>query len=89
MPHRPERPLAAGQRTAPPPRMPQHADTQHLATNLIATDDEELIFVNTVTRRRGYDMSKEEPDQERFKRIAAVHLAEAEAEASPASVTTS
>ena len=60
--------------------MLQHADTQHLAANLIATDDEELVFANTVTKCGGYDMPKKEPDQECFERIAAVYLAEAEVE---------
>ena len=74
------RPAHRTSTTHAPARMLQHADTQHLATNLIATDDEELIFVNTVTKCGGYDMPREEPDQERFKHIAAVHLAEAESE---------
>ena len=43
-------------------------------------DDEELVFVDTTTKCGGYDMPKEKPDQERFERIAAAHLAEAEVE---------
>mgnify|MGYP002408505281 FL=1 len=46
----------------------------------IVMDDEELVFVDTATKCWGYDMPKEEPDQERFERIAAAYLTEAEME---------
>lgn len=48
--------------------------------NFIAMDDEELVFVDTATKRGGYDMPKEEPDQEHFERVAAAYLAESEVE---------
>lgn len=48
--------------------------------NFIAMDDDELVFVDTATKHGGHDMPREEPDQERFERIAALHLAEAEVE---------
>ena len=48
--------------------------------DFIAMDDEELVFVDTATKCGGYDMPREEPDQERFERIAAAYLAEAEVE---------
>ena len=47
--------------------------------DFIAMDDE-LVFVDTTTKFGGYDMPQEEPDQERFERIAAAYLAEAEVE---------
>ena len=43
-------------------------------------DDEELIFVDTATKCGGFDMPREEPDQERFEHIAAAYLAESEVE---------
>ena len=43
-------------------------------------DEGELVFVDAATKRGGHDMPKEELDQERFERIAASHLAEAEVE---------
>ena len=46
----------------------------------IAMDDGELVFVDAATKCGGYDMPREEPDQERFERIAAAYLAEAEVE---------
>ena len=48
--------------------------------DFIAMDEGELVFVDAATKRGGHDMSKEELDQERFERIAASHLAEAEVE---------
>ena len=45
--------------------------------DFIAMDDKELVFVDAATKRGGCDMPKEEPDQERFERIAAAYLAEA------------
>ena len=48
--------------------------------DFIAMDDEELVFVDAATKCGGYDMPREEPDQERFERIAAAYLAEAEVE---------
>ena len=48
--------------------------------DFIAMDDEELVFVDTATRCGGYDMPKEEPDQERFERISAAYLADSEVE---------
>ena len=48
--------------------------------DLIAMDDEKLVFANTVTKCGGYDVPKEEPDQKRFERIAEAYLAEAEVE---------
>lgn len=48
--------------------------------NFIAMDNEELVFVDTATKYGGYDMSREEPDQECFKHIAATYLAESEVE---------
>ena len=45
-----------------------------------AMDNEELVFVDAATKRGGHGMPKEEPDQERFERIAATCLAEAEVE---------
>ena len=44
------------------------------------TMDDELVFVDTATKCGGYDMPKEEPDPERFERIAAAYLAETEVE---------
>ena len=46
----------------------------------IAMDGDELVFVDTATKCGGYDMPQEEPDRERFERIAAAYLAEAEVE---------
>ena len=46
----------------------------------IAMDEGELVFVDTAIKCGGYDMPREEPDQERFERIAAAYLAEAEVE---------
>ena len=43
-------------------------------------DDEKLVFVDTATKFGACDIPREEPDQKRFKHIAAVHLAEAESE---------
>ena len=48
--------------------------------DFIAMDDEELVFVDAATKCGGYDMPREEPDQERFERIAAAYLAESEVE---------
>ena len=48
--------------------------------DFIAMDDEELVFVDTATKCGGYDIPREEPDQERFERIVAAYLAEAEVE---------
>ncbi len=48
--------------------------------DFIAMDDEELVFVDTAIKCGSYDMPKEEPDQERFERIAAAYLAESEVE---------
>ena len=45
-----------------------------------AMNNEELVFVDTATKCGGHGMPKEEPDQERFERIAAAYLAEAEVE---------
>ena len=42
--------------------------------------DEELVFVDTATKCGNYDMPREEPNQERFERIAAAYLAESEVE---------
>ena len=41
-------------------------------------DEGQLVFVDATTKCGGYDMPREEPDQGRFKRIAAAYLAEAE-----------
>lgn len=46
----------------------------------IAMDEGELVFADTATKCGGYDMPQEEPDRERFERIAAAYLAEAEVE---------
>ncbi len=46
----------------------------------LALDEGELVFVDTTTKCGGYDMPQEEPDRERFERIAAAYLAEAEVE---------
>ena len=46
----------------------------------IAMDEGELVFVDTATKCGGYDMPQEEPDRERFERIAAAYLAESEVE---------
>ena len=46
----------------------------------IAMDEGELVFVDAATKCGGYDMPKEEPDRERFERIAAACLAESEVE---------
>ena len=48
--------------------------------DFIAMDDEELVFVDAATKCGGYDMPREEPNQERFERIAAAYLAESEVE---------
>ena len=48
--------------------------------DFIAANDEELVFVDAATKCGGYDMPREEPNQERFERIAAAYLAEAEVE---------
>ena len=48
--------------------------------DFIAMDDEELVFVDAATKCGGHGMPREEPDQERFERIAAAYLAEAEVE---------
>ena len=48
--------------------------------DFIAMDDEELVFVDAATKCGGYDMPKEEPDQERFERISAAYLADSEVE---------
>ena len=45
-----------------------------------AMDDEELVFVDAATKCGGHGMPREEPDRERFERIAATYLAEAEVE---------
>ncbi len=50
------------------------------SVDFIAMDDEELIFVDAATKRGGYDMPRGEPNQERFERIVAAYLAEAEVE---------
>lgn len=42
--------------------------------DFIAMDDEELVFVDAATKCGGYDMPREEPNQERFERIAAAYL---------------
>ena len=39
-----------------------------------AMNNEELVFVDTATKCGGHGMPKEEPDQERFERIAAAYL---------------
>lgn len=46
----------------------------------IAMDEGELVFVETMTKCGGCDMPQEEPDWERFERIAAAYLAESEVE---------
>ena len=43
-------------------------------------DNGELVFVDTAGKRGGFDMPREEPDKERFERIAAAYLAESEVE---------
>ena len=48
--------------------------------DFIAANDEELVFVDTTTKCGGFDMPREEPDQERFGLIAAACVAEAEVE---------
>ena len=48
--------------------------------DFIAMDDEELVFVDAATKCGGHGMPREEPDRERFERIAAAYLAEAEVE---------
>ena len=48
--------------------------------DFIGMDGEELVFVDTATKCGGFDMPREEPDQERFERIAAAYLAEADVE---------
>lgn len=48
--------------------------------DFIGMDGEELVFVDTATKCGGHGMPKEEPDQERFERIAAAYLAEADVE---------
>ena len=48
--------------------------------DFIAANDEELVFVDAATKCGGYDMPREEPDQERFGLIAAACVAEAEVE---------
>ena len=46
----------------------------------IAIDEGELVFVDAATKCGGHGMPREEPDRERFERIAAAYLAEAEVE---------
>jgi hypothetical protein len=48
--------------------------------DFIAMDGGELVFVDTATKCGGYDMPKEEPDPERFERIAAAYPSEGEVE---------
>ena len=48
--------------------------------DFIGMDGEELVFVDAAAKCGGFDMPQEEPDQERFERIAAAYLAEAEVE---------
>ena len=48
--------------------------------DFVTMDDEELVFVDTATKCGGYDMPREESDQERFERIAAAYLVESEVE---------
>ena len=43
-------------------------------------NNEELVFVDAATKCGGHGMPKEEPDQERFERIAVACLAESEVE---------
>ena len=50
------------------------------STDFIAVDYEELVFVDAATKCGGYDMPHGEPGLERFERIAAAYLAEAEVE---------
>lgn len=51
--------------TAPQPGA-QHTGTQYLEANLIAMDDEKLVFADTSTKCGGCDIPKEETDQKRF-----------------------
>ena len=46
--------------------------------DFIAMDEGELVFVDAATKCGGHGMPREEPDRERFERIAAAYLAEAE-----------
>ena len=39
-----------------------------------------MTYLDTTTKCGGFDMPREEPDQERFERIAAAYLAEADVE---------
>ncbi len=71
--------MGTARRTAPQPDA-QHTGTQCLEANLIAMDDEKLVFVDTATKFGGCDIPKEEPDQKRFERIAVAYLAESEVE---------
>ena len=48
--------------------------------DFVAMDEGELVFVDAATKCGGYDMPQEEPDRERFERIAAAYLAESEVE---------
>mgnify|MGYP001740701574 FL=1 len=48
--------------------------------DFIVMGDEELVFVDTATKCGGFDMPREEPDQERFQRIATAYLAESKVE---------
>lgn len=48
--------------------------------DFITASDEELVFVDAAAKCGGYDMPREEPDQERFERIAAAYLVESEVE---------
>ena len=55
---------------------PQHEEADNHGKSI----NERLALVDITTRCRGYDMPRKEPDQERFERIAAAYLAEAEVE---------
>lgn len=46
----------------------------------IAMDEGELVLVDTMTKCGSYDTPQEEPDRERFERIAAAYLAGTEVE---------
>jgi putative endonuclease len=46
------------------------------AVDVIARDDEDMVFVDVLVKSAGLDMPEEKPDRGKFERIAAAYLAE-------------
>ena len=47
------------------------------SVDVIARDDEDMVFVDVLVNSAGLDMPEEKPDRGKFERIAAAYLAEA------------